>query len=92
MRAYSDALNLVLETTQTIPFVKEERFSFQVAYSSLRLVEYELEKLGIEKVQKEFSNNVYFVVEARKELLLALHSFLDGISHIPYRKEDTKRE
>ena len=92
VRAYSDALNLALENAEIIAYMQEERLYFDVAYTDVRLVEYEIEKLGISKVKKEFGERVCYDVEAQKELLEALRSSLDRVAHIPHRKEDTKSE
>ena len=92
VRAYGDALNLALQNADIVTYVKEERVAFDVDYEDMRLVEYELENLGIHKVKKEFDTSVHFVVEAPKELLLALGSSMDRVAHIPHRQEDTKSE
>ncbi len=92
VRAYGDALNFALENAEIVAYVKEERVSFDVDYEDMRVVEYKLEKFGIHKVRKEFDARVHFVIEAPKELLLALSSSLDRVAHIPHRQEDTKSE
>ncbi len=92
VRAYSDALNLALENAEVIEYTKEGSYSFDVDYAHLRQVEYELEKLAIKKVTKSFEGKIHLTVKAPKELLFALHSSLDGITHIPDWKEDTKSE
>lgn len=92
VRAYSDALNLALENAQTVKYLPEDQLIFDVAYADVRLVEYEIERLGILKVSKEFSDSVRFCIEAPNELLKALSSSLDRVTHIPHRQEDTKSE
>ncbi len=92
VRAYSDALNHVLEKTETVEYVQEKSLTFDVGYSDVRLVEYELGKLGISKISKEFGESVRFCVEAPMELLEVLCSSLDRVAHIPHRQKDTKSE
>ena len=92
VRAYGDALNLALENAEIVAYLKEERVSFDVDYEDMRLVEYELEKLGIHKVQKKFDTRVHFLIEAPKELLLSLASSVDRVTHIPHRQENTKSQ
>ena len=92
VRAYSDALNTTLEKADIVEFLQAESLTFEVGYSDVRLVEYEIEKLGISKISKEFGESVYFCVEAPKELLESLRSSLDRVAHIPHRQEDTKSE
>ena len=92
MRAYGDAINLTLKEALLIPYAKEERVTFAVEYSDVRMVEYVLGELKIEKVKKEFGSRVVFHIEAPQELLSSLRSSLDGVAHIPHRQEDTKSE
>ncbi len=85
VRAYSDALNITLEKANIVEFLQAESLTFEVGYSDVRLVEYEIEKLGVAKISKEFGESVRFYVEAPKELLEALRSSLDRVAHIPHR-------
>ena len=92
VRAYSDALNLALENAKTVKYLPEDHLIFDVTYADVRLVEYEIERLDITKVKKEFGERVRYNVEAPKELLESLRSSLDRVAHIPHREEDTKSE
>ena len=92
VRAYSDAINFALKEACLIPYFKEESIRFSVSYSDVRMVEYVLEQIKIDKVHKEFGSSVLFHIEAPRELLSSLRSSLDGIAHIPHWQEDTKSE
>ncbi len=54
VRAYSDAVNLAFDECKLIKYEKQEDFSFSCSYSDLGKAEYNLQLLGITKVEKEF--------------------------------------
>ena len=54
VRAYSDAVNLVLAEAKLIEYKKEDSISFSCSYSDLGRVEYSLQQLSINKVYKDF--------------------------------------
>ena len=90
VRAYSDAVNLVLEESRLLEYKLEEQRNIMFGYDAVRKVEYELEKFGIDVLRKEFLESVCFTLKAPKELLDNFLSTLDCITHIPHRQEDTK--
>ncbi len=92
VRAYSDAVNLVIENATLLEYKKEETIVIEFSYNDVRQVEYTLQKEGIEIVSKEFAQKVLFTIRAPKELLEKVLATLDGVTHIPHRQEDTKSE
>ena len=85
VRAYGDALNLVLQKAELKEYKKEAVATVMVAYDELRRVEYELQKAKITITHKEFMENVKLELKAPKELLEEVLSTLNGVTHIPHR-------
>jgi len=57
VRAYSDACNLVIKNSETVDYVKLNRYNFHVVYTDLSLIEYRLDELGISIDAKEFDED-----------------------------------
>ena len=76
VRAYSDAVNLVIEHAELFAYKKEDSVRIFFDYSDVRLVEYECEKFDINIDQKLFDEKVEFKLKAPMEdidkLLLSL--------------------
>jgi uncharacterized YigZ family protein len=76
VRAYSDAVNLVIEHAELFAYKKEDSVRVFFDYSDVRLVEYECEKFDINIDQKLFDEKVEFKLKAPMEdidkLLLSL--------------------
>ncbi|SFV52489.1 FIG000605: protein co-occurring with transport systems (COG1739) [hydrothermal vent metagenome] len=54
VRAYSDATNLVIESSSLLEYHKEDSSIFECSYSDLGRVEYMLQTHSITKIDKEF--------------------------------------
>jgi uncharacterized YigZ family protein len=54
VRAYSDAVNLVIDNAKLIPFEEETQIEIVFSYPHVRLVDYELQKHDIRVVSKDF--------------------------------------
>jgi uncharacterized YigZ family protein len=67
VRAYGDAVNLVIESSELFEYKKRVTRNISFEYSDLRLVEYETQKHSIEIVEKSFENCVVFEVNASEE-------------------------
>lgn len=63
-RAYSDAVNLVLQNAEFFEYKKEMSKIIEIEYAQLRLVEYECEVLGIDIVEKNFDIKIVFKIVA----------------------------
>jgi len=69
VRAYSDAVNLVIESAELSEYKKLLPLEFSCSYNDLGKVEYILSQENISVIQKEFSDNVTCKVEGTKEQL-----------------------
>ncbi len=85
VRAYGDAVNLVIESENLIPYEKVETIKIKFDYTDIRQIEYELNKLSINILSKEFLSKVIYTISAPKKKMQLMHSFLDSISKIPHR-------
>lgn len=88
VRAYSDAVNLVVNAAELFEYKKESLVKISFEYPDVRKVEYECEKLEIRVVEKKFDVKVEYILHAPQEdieKLLALLPSLDSVTHIPHR-------
>ncbi len=83
VRAYSDAVNLVLGEAELIEYKEQTKVRFEVPYSDVRFIDYECEHAGVRIVQKDFENVVVYSVEAPKE---DLEAFLQKVTRVITRK------
>jgi len=67
VRAYSDAVNLVISDSLLIKYEDKEKVSLVVDYSRLSKIEYILNALDVEIVNKEFVNDVTLLLALTKE-------------------------
>ncbi len=72
VKAYSDAVNLVLEESTLIPYTKLEVKSLILSYPLLSQVEYILSLLKIFIVDKQFDTAVKLTLEASNEQFIEL--------------------
>ena len=72
VKAYSDSANLVLSEYQDDikEYVKLERYEITCEYSELQKIEYHIDKLGINIINKNFDSDVKLKLETTKELFL----------------------
>jgi uncharacterized YigZ family protein len=54
VRAYGDAANLVISEAEPVAYKKEQTKRFACGYSSMGMVEYELEQCGVRAAEKRF--------------------------------------
>ncbi len=69
VKAYSDAVNLVIQNSIWETYVKLDRIKLSFDYASLSIVEYNINQLGLHIANKEFLDSVSFVVEGSEEVL-----------------------
>ena len=67
VKAYSDAVNLVLSKSELYPYIKLKRKYLVLDYHNLSKVEYQIEHLDISIVTKEFLSDVKLILEASNE-------------------------
>jgi uncharacterized YigZ family protein len=72
VKAYSDSANLVLSEYQDDikEYVKLEGYEITCEYSELQKIEYHIDKLGINIINKNFDSNVKLKLETTKEIFL----------------------
>jgi uncharacterized YigZ family protein len=76
VRAYSDAVNLVIENSKLYTYKKLEKMTIQLDYSILSKVEYILNQFGIQISNKEFTNSVILTLSLSLEQKKSLESQL----------------
>lgn len=76
VKAYSDAVNLVLQTAVLENYVKLNSLKLCFDYSSLSIVEYNTNQLDLQIAKKEFLDNVTFIVEGSNKALEKLIEIL----------------
>jgi len=67
VKAYSDAVNLVLKSSKLNNYVKLERKKLYLSYPQLSQIEYLLAQFDIHIVEKQFLEKICFVLEASSE-------------------------
>ncbi len=67
VRAYSDAVNGVLESAELFEYKKEKSLSIEMEYSQLRLVEYECELFEITILEKHFDEKIIYLLKAEEQ-------------------------
>lgn len=64
VRAYSDAVNLVIQKAKLLEYKQEIEVKVYFEYSNIRMIEYECEELGIEIVEKSFDIGTIYTLKA----------------------------
>lgn len=67
VRAYSDAVNLVLNSAELIEYKDEIIKKIHFEYSNTRMLEYECEAHSVEIVEKLFETGIVYKIKAAKE-------------------------
>lgn len=82
VRAYSDAVNLVLNSSELVQYKEEVIQKISFDYSNIRKIEYECSRFNIEIVEKTFlSQTIYTVRGSKSDTSLFLEK-VDRISSI----------
>jgi uncharacterized YigZ family protein len=66
VRAYSDAVNLVLESAKLFTYVEKIQKTIEIAYADIRFIEYEASLFDVEIVEKRFENMCIYTIEATR--------------------------
>ena len=72
VRAYSDAVNLVINNSTLFEYQKLEIIFIELDYSLLSKTEYILNRLNIKIVNKDFSNSITLTLSLTEEQLISL--------------------
>jgi len=67
VKAYSDAVNLVLQNSTLLQYVELISYSLQLQYNQLSQIEYILKRLDIQITNKEFLSNITLHLVGSKE-------------------------
>ena len=67
VKAYSDAVNLVVKNSELIKYEKLEKKSLIVSYSNLSKIEYTIAQFRVTILDKIFQSDVKLILEASKE-------------------------
>ncbi|MEA3498550.1 MAG: YigZ family protein [Campylobacterota bacterium] len=67
VKAYSDAVNLVLEDCKIIPYVKLTQKSLKISYSQLGQIEYIISSFQINIIEKLFEKDIILILEGSQE-------------------------
>ncbi len=67
VRAYSDSVNLVLNSSELIEYKEEISKSISLEYSNIRMIDYECLEYNITVVQKSFDTATLYKLRASRE-------------------------
>jgi len=79
VRAYSDAVNLVLNEASLIEYKHEVEKTISIEYSDVRFVDYECGIFEIDIVEKSFDTKVIYKIKASQE---SMKKFLEKVKRI----------
>ena len=79
VRAYSDAVNLVIESAQLLEYKQEVMQTIEMEYSDSRFIDYECEAFGVTITEKNFEQKVIYKIKAPKE---SMDAFIRKVSRI----------
>ncbi len=79
VRAYSDAVNLVLSDANLFEYKKLTKLKIYFEYSNIRKVEYECEHIGIDITDKEFDIGTIYELEASSDDIAFFLTKLDRL-------------
>jgi len=78
VRAYSDAVNLVIASSKLFYYTKQIEKEIVLNYSDVRIVEYECNKYEITIVEKKFDTNVTYTIQGSEENMNSFELFLSS--------------
>ncbi len=79
VRAYSDAVNLVVNEANLIEYREENTQTIEIKYEDIRLIDYEIKADNITIVEKKFDTSVVYTIKGVKE---SLENFLAKVARI----------
>ena len=82
VRAYSDAVNLVLNSSELIEYKEEVSNKISFSYSKVRKIEYECSIFNIEVINKFFETEVVYELKGSKSDMKEFLRKVDRISSI----------
>ena len=79
VRAYSEAVNLVLNEATLIEYQQEVQKTVSIEYSDVRFIDYECEAFEVVVVEKLFDTKVVYKIKASKE---NMKKFLEKVQRV----------
>lgn len=79
VRAYSDAVNLVIDDVDLFEYKKELMQVIEIEYSDIRLIEYECEIFGVSVVEKSFDIKNTYKIKADE---VSMKKFLEKMQRV----------
>ncbi len=81
-RAYSDATNLVINSSTLLEYKEEKQIKIYFEYSNLRMIEYECEISGVNIINKEFDSGAIFTIKSSQDELAQFLNKVDRLIKI----------
>ena len=82
VRAYSDAVNIVINNAQLYEYKQEVQKNISFNYSDIRLIDYECSVYNITIIEKNFADEALYVIKATKETMESFLNKLQRVVHI----------
>ena len=79
VRAYSDAVNLVIDAVNFIPYKKEIFKTIEIGYSDVRFIDYECIEYQITVIEKKFESCISYVIKADEKSMV---DFLEKVKRV----------
>jgi len=79
VRAYSDAVNLVVESAELFEYKEEEFKTIEIEYGDVRFIDYECQAHHLEVVEKKFESKVIYKIKGIKE---EIETFLKKVQRV----------
>ena len=79
VRAYSEAVNLVLESCEFFEYKKEVNATIEVEYSDMRFIDYECETFDITVIEKTFNAKTIYKIKADEN---SMEEFLKKVKRV----------
>jgi uncharacterized YigZ family protein len=79
VRAYSDAVNLVVESAELFEYKEEEFKTIEIEYGDVRFIDYECQAHHLEVVEKKFESKVIYKIKGIKE---EIETFLTKVQRV----------
>lgn len=82
VRAYSDAVNLAINSCEFFEYKKEKEIKIFVPYSNARIIEYECEICDVTVVNKVFGDGINYILRASEENIEILTDKIQRLAEI----------
>jgi uncharacterized YigZ family protein len=79
VRAYSEAVNLVITEASFHEYKKEKFISIEIGYSDVRFIEYECDVFGVRILEKIFESKILYKIKADEE---SMRLFLEKVQRV----------